>query len=148
MGVFVSVLALASSLPIEDTAEVKEDMQEPQIGEEYLEDDEAVAEAKAAFLATFAEVEAGGLADLQEPAPVHVIPEPAPLPEAPEAPAAPVVPFINALPAGLAAYPYSLGYPYASYPYALPHFGLPAFGYHGLPYAGLPVLAAAPAAEE
>merc|ERR1719147_601062 len=100
------LLGLVSCLPIEDTPEVAEakaaflaafaaaeagehaalapvntDEQAPAVEAMYLEDDAPVAEAKAAFLAAFADAEAGGLAALQEPAPVHVIPEPeAPVP--------------------------------------------------------------------
>merc|ERR1712021_246489 len=99
--------------------------------------------------------------DVQAPAPVHVIPEPAALAAAPAA-ALPAFPYgVTAL---NAAYPYSLGLPaglpaaglpYASLPYAglsyagLPYAGLPYNGltlagypYAGYPYAGLPVVAA------
>merc|ERR1712177_40228 len=112
----------------------------------YLDDVEDVAAAKAAFQAAFDDAAAGGLAAKQAPAPVHVIPEPAPLVVA----AAPV----------LTTHPYAAGFPihglgYAGIPYAagLVHHGLAynTIGYHGLgfPYAGLPVVAAAaPAAEE
>merc|ERR1712025_891501 len=127
-------------------APVNTDIQAPAVEPAYLNDDEAVAEAKAAFLATFADVEAGGLAALQAPAPEHIIPEPAALPEAPAAPV--VNPFLNVLPAGLTALPYSY-YPYHApytHSYALPHYGLPAFNLYNLPYAGLP-LAPAPTAE-
>merc|ERR1712025_1052101 len=127
-------------------APVNTDTQAPAVEPAYLNDDESVAEAKAAFLATFADVEAGGLAALQAPAPEHIIPEPVALPEAPTAPA--VNPFLNVLPAGLTALPYSY-YPYHApytYNYALPHYGLPAFNLYNLPYAGLP-LAPAPTAE-
>merc|ERR1712066_206743 len=161
-----SFLALAAAAPLEDTAEVaaaKEafnaafaaaeagehaalrpdalhpvntDVQAPQIAASYLDDIEDVAAAKAAFLAAFDDAAAGGLAAKQAPAPVHVLPEPAPLV------AAPAIAY-----AGLhhAAYPYAinhLGYAgYAGYPY---HAGV-----LGYPYAGLPlVAAAAPAAAE
>merc|ERR1712106_105488 len=123
-------LAVASALPIEDTPEV--------------------AAAKAEFSASFAAAEKGEHAalapvntDVQAPAPVHVIPDPAALAAAP-AVALPAFPYgVTAL---NAAYPYSLGLPaaglpYAGFPYArLPHAGLPYAGFPaaGLPYAGLP----------
>merc|ERR1712106_1250064 len=125
------------------------DSQAPGVEPFFLEDDAPAAEAKAAFLASFADAEAGGLAALQAPAPVHVIPEPAELPEAPAAPA--VTPFLNVLPAGLTAFPYQYvtpyHYPLSTYNYHLPHLGLPAFGLHNLPYAGLPLAPIAVAAE-
>merc|ERR1711864_44054 len=108
----------------------------PQIVTAYLDDSEDVATAKAAFLAAFDEAAAGGLAAKQAPAPVHVLPGPAPLVAAPVV-AASTFP-INAL--GYAGLPYnglgynSLGYHGLGYPYAvLPYAGLP---YAGLPYAG------------
>merc|ERR1712021_111894 len=123
-------LAVATALPIEDTPEV--------------------AAAKAEFSAAFAAAEKGEHAalapintDVQAPAPVHVIPEPAALAAAPAA-ALPAFPYgVTAL---NAAYPYSLGLPAAGLPYAgfsyagLPHAGLPYAGLPaaGLPYAGLP----------
>merc|ERR1711937_655105 len=130
--VLASVLAFASALPIEDTPEV--------------------AAAKAEFAAAFAAAEAGEHAalapvntDVQAPAPVHVIPEPAALAAAPAA-ALPAAPYgVTAL---NAAYPYTLGLPagltYAGLPAGLPYAGLP---YTGLPlagyaYAGLPLVAA------
>merc|ERR1712215_53145 len=166
-----SFLAMAAAAPIEDTPEVAEakatfkaafdaaeagehaalrpdalhpvnnDVQAPQI-----------AAAKADFQAAFDDAAAGGLAAKQAPAPVHVIPEPAPLAVAP-------APVVAAAPV-LATHPYAAGFPihglgYAGIPYAagLVHHGLAynTIGYHGLgfPYAGLPVVAAAaPAAEE
>merc|ERR1711970_1559144 len=129
-------------------APVNNDVQAEQIPNAYLDDDEDVAAAKAAFQAAFDDVVAGGLAAKQAPAPVHVLPAPAPLVAAPVA--APVVAAPAIAYAGLhhAAYPYAinhLGYAgyagYAGYPY---HAGVV-----GYPYAGLPVVAAAaPAAEE
>merc|ERR1712123_130618 len=146
--IIASFLAVATALPIEDTPEV--------------------AAAKAEFSAAFAAAERGEHAalapintDVQAPAPVHVIPEPAALAAAPAA-------ALSAFPYGVtalnAAYPYSLGLPaglpaaglpYAGLPYAgllaaglpyagltyagLPYTGLPLAGY---PYAGLPVVAA------
>merc|ERR1712082_49868 len=107
-------------------APVNDDEQAAQIANQYLEDDEPVATAKAAFLAAFADAEAGGLADKQEPAPEHII-DPATLPVAPVAIA---VPTPLALPAGLAAYPFGLGYAHAGLGYA--HAGL------GYPYASYP----------
>merc|ERR1711902_96608 len=102
--------------------------QAAQIADSYLADDEAVAAAKAEFLAAFADAEAGGLSAKQAPAPVHEIPAPAPL-------AAPALPYagypygINALNV-LGTYPgygYAAGLPYAAYPYAgLPVIAAPA----------------------
>merc|ERR1711935_429241 len=127
--ILTSLLAVATALPIEDTPEV--------------------VAAKAEFSAAFAAAEKGEHAalapvntDVQAPAPVHVIPEPAALAAAPVA-ALPAFPYgVTAL---NAAYPYSLGFtaglPAAGLPYAgLPYAGLPAAGlpYAGLPYAGLP----------
>merc|ERR1711976_521161 len=147
-----SVLAAATALPIEDTADVaaakaefnaafaaaeagehaalapvNSDTQAAQIATSYIADTEDVAAAKAAFQAAFDDAAAGGLAAKQAPAPVHEI-----------AAASPLATGYN-----LAAYPYAaagvVGYPYAA------GLGL------GYPYAaGLPVLAAAaaPAAAE
>merc|ERR1711892_138636 len=123
--ILAAFLAVATALPIEDTPEV--------------------AAAKAEFSAAFAAAEKGEHAalapvntDVQAPAPVHVIPEPAALAAAPAA-------FSYGVTALNAAYPYSLGLhaglPAAGIPYAgLPYNGLPAAGlpYAGLPYAGLP----------
>merc|ERR1712126_707150 len=118
----------------------------------YLDDVEEVAAAKAEFQAAFDDAAAGGLAAKQAPAPVHVIPEPAPLAVAP-------APVVEGVPV-LATHPYAAGFPihglgYAGIPYAagLGYHGLAynTIGYHGLgfPYAGLPVVAAAaPTAEE
>merc|ERR1711892_1161165 len=96
--ILASFLAVSTALPIEDTPEV--------------------VAAKAEFSAAFAAAEKGEHAalapvntDVQAPAPVHVIPEPAALAAAP----------VAALPA----------FPYGGLPYA----GLPAAR---LPYAGLP----------
>merc|ERR1712128_128970 len=122
--ILTSLLAVATCLPIEDTPEV--------------------AAAKAEFSAAFAAAEKGEHAalapvntDVQAPAPVHVIPEPAALAAAPAA-------FSYGVTALNAGYPYSLGLPYAGLPHAgrsyagLPYNGLPLSGY---PYAGLPVVA-------
>merc|ERR1712045_921044 len=87
-------LSAVAALPLEDTVEVKEakaafmkashaaeagdhamlapvnnDVQAPQIATAYLADTEDVAVAKDAFLLEFKNVEAGGLADKQAPAP-------------------------------------------------------------------------------
>merc|ERR1711935_513294 len=137
--ILTSLLAVASALPIEDTPEV--------------------AAAKTEFSAAFVAAEKGEHAalapvntDVQAPAPVHVIPEPAALAAAPAA-------FSYGVTALNAAYPYSLGLhaglaaagiPYAGLPYnglpaaGLPYAGLPYAGlpYAGLPYAGLPLVAA------
>merc|ERR1712106_1269196 len=128
--ILASFLAVATALPIEDTPEV--------------------AAAKAEFSTAFAAAEKGEHAalapvntDVQAPAPVHVIPEPAALAAAPAA-------FSYGVTALNVAYPYSLGlpaglsaagFPYAGLPYnGLPAAGLPYAGLHaaGLPYAGLP----------
>merc|ERR1719153_1056981 len=170
---------MAAAAPIEDTPEVAEakatfnaaftaaeagehialrpvnsDVQAPQIASAYLDDAEEVAAAKAAFQAAFDDAAAGGLAAKQAPAPVHVIPAPAPL-----VAAAP----IHATHSYTAGFPiHGLGYagiPYAGLGYnglAYNTLGYHGLGYHGLgyhglgfPYAGLPVVAAAaPAAEE
>merc|ERR1711962_1305173 len=137
-----SFLAMAAAAPIEDTPEVAEakatfkaafdaaeagehaalrpdalhpvnnDVRAPQIASAYLDDVEDVAAAK-------------GLASKQAPAPVHVIPEPAPLAVAP-------APVVAAAPV-LATHPYAAGFPihglgYAGIPYAA------GLGYHGLAY--------------
>merc|ERR1711863_55498 len=149
-----SLLAVASSLPLEDTPEVaaakaefkaafdaasvgdhaalapvNNDLQAEQIALSYLADSEDVAAAKADFLAAFDSAAAGGLAAKQAPAPVHAIPAPAPLAALPAA-----FPYgvtaLNTLP--YHGYPVAAGFPYAGLPYA---------GYAG--YAGLPVIAAA-----
>merc|ERR1712021_303411 len=123
--ILTSFLTVASALPIEDTPEV--------------------AAAKAEFSTAFAAAEKGEHAalapvntDVQAPAPVHVVPEPAALAAAPAA-------FSYGVTALDAAYPYRVGLhagvPAAGLPYAgLPYTGLPAAGlpYAGLPYAGLP----------
>merc|ERR1711973_279624 len=156
-----SVLAVATSLPIEDTAEVaaakevfnaafaaaeagehinlrpvNDDAQAAQIATSYIADSEDVAAAKAAFQAAFDDVAAGGLAAKQAPAPVHEVPVPAALPLA-----AP-----NALP--FAGYPYGVNAlnvlgAYPGYAAGLPY----ATNIATYPYAGLPVIAAAPAAK-
>merc|ERR1712127_107316 len=165
-----SFLALAAGAPLEDTPEVvaakaefaaafaaaeagehaalrpdaahpvNSDVQAAQIASAYLDDIEDVAAAKAAFQAAFDDAAAGGLAAKQAPAPVHVLPAPAPLAAAP----------LFAAPAVAGLLPYA-GLPYAGLPYNT--LGYAGLGYHGLghlgfPYAGLPVVAAAPAAEE
>merc|ERR1711955_36445 len=127
-----SFLAMAAAAPIEDTPEVAEakatfkaafdaaeagehaalrpdalhpvnnDVQAPQIASAYLDD----ADEDAA---------AGGLAAKQAPAPVHVIPEPAPLAVAP-------APVVEGVPV-LATHPYAAGFP------------IHGLGYAGIPYA-------------
>merc|ERR1712066_564455 len=150
-----SVLAVATSLPIEDTAEVaaakevfnaafaaaeagehinlrpvNDDAQAAQIATSYIADSEDVAAAKAAFQAAFDDAAAGGLAAKQVPAALPL--------------AAP-----NALP--FAGYPYGVNalnvlgaYPgyAAGLPYATNIANIATY-----PYAGLPVIAAAPAAK-
>merc|ERR1712055_44587 len=166
-----TLLAVASALPIEDTADVlaaKEtfnaafaaaeagehaalapvntDAQAAQITAEYLADAEEVAAAKAAFKAAFDDAAAGGLAAKQAPAPVA--PAIAPLPLAAPAVAAGIPYGVSALNV-LGGYPYA-GLPAGGLPAGLPYAGLPAAGlpyaglpYAGLPYAGLPVIAPA-----
>merc|ERR1711876_81056 len=165
------VAAACSAIPIEDTPEVAEakaahlalveeakaglhaakapvnnDVQAEQIATTYLADDEAIAAAKAEFLAAFADAEAGGLAAKQAPAPVHEVPEVV----------APAVQAVAAPIATVAAYPYA-AYPYAAYPYAHHGFAYNTIAHHsypyyaGLPYYGYPfvtVKAAEEAAEE
>merc|ERR1739838_449263 len=134
--IIASLLAVATALPIEDTAEVaaakavfnaafaaadagehaalapvNADAQAAQIAAEYLADAEEVAAAKAAFQAAFDDAAAGGLAAKQAPAPVHTIAALAPL---------------AGIPYGISALHALGGYPYAGLPVA------------GLPYAGLP----------
>merc|ERR1712170_297287 len=157
-----SVLAYATALPIEDTADVaaakaefnaafaaaeagehaalapvNSDTQAAQIATSYIADTEDVAAAKAAFQAAFDDAAAGGLAAKQAPAPVHTIPAPAPLAAAPVATALPFAGYpygVNALNV-LGAYPgYAAGLPYAT-------------NIATYPYAGLPVITAAPAAK-
>merc|ERR1711962_140921 len=150
-----SFLAMAAAAPIEDTPEVAEakatfkaafdaaeagehaalrpdalhpvnnDVQAPQIASAYLDDVEDVAAAKAAFQAAFDDAAAGGLAAKQAPAPVHVIPEPAPLAVAP-APVMTAAPVVAAAPV-LANHPYAAGFPIHGLGYA-------GLGYHGLAY--------------
>merc|ERR1711970_1544079 len=111
MFALVFVLAVAAAAPLDDTPEVaaakaefqaafdaaaagehaalapvNNDIQAEQIAAAYLDDVEEVAAAKAAFKAAFEDAAAGGLTAQQEPAPVHVIPEPAEVPVV-EAPA-------------------------------------------------------------
>merc|ERR1712200_165475 len=125
------VAAVCSAIPIEDTPEaakapVNNDVQAAQIATAYLADDEAVAAAKAEFLAAFADAEAGGLAAKQAPAPVHEVPEVV----------APAVQAVAAPVATVAAYPYA-AYPYAAYPYAHHGFAYNTIAHHsGLPYYG------------
>merc|ERR1712121_557282 len=109
----------------------------------------------ASFLASFDDAAAGGLAAKQAAAPVHVIPEPAPLATAPAAAPAvlPGFPYgVSALNA-VGAYPYNLALPAALPAPALPEAALPAaLPYAGLPFAGYPFggfpLVAAPAKAE
>merc|ERR1711887_68409 len=151
--IIASLLALATSLPLDDTADVatakavfnaafaaaeagehaalapvNSDVQAAQIAAEYLADAEEVAAAKSAFTAAFDEAAAGGLTAKQAPAPVHEIPAPAPL-------AAPAV--AAGIPYGVSALNVLGGYPYAGLPVA----GLAAV----LPHAGLPIVPAAKA---
>merc|ERR1711892_1142929 len=99
--IIASLLAFATALPIEDTADVaaakaefnaafaaavagehavlapvNADAQAAQIAAAYLADAEEVAVAKAAFQAAFDDAAAGGLATKQAAAPVHEIAAP------------------------------------------------------------------------
>merc|ERR1739838_1268869 len=119
--IIASLLAVATALPIEDTAEVaaakavfnaafaaadagehaaldpvNADAQAAQVAAEYLADAEEVAVAKAAFQAAFDDAAAGGLAAKQ--------------------PAAPGV--AAGVPYGVSALSAVGGYPYAGLPYA------------------------------
>ena len=85
-----------------------------------------MAEARSAFMAEFEKAEAGGLVDLQAPAPVHEI-------------AAPTVynalPLVHpVLPYAYAAQPYA--YAYNAYPYSLGAYA--PYAYSGLPVITLP----------
>merc|ERR1711892_1330810 len=162
--IIASLLAFATALPIEDTADVaaakaefnaafapvNADAQAAQIAAEYIADAEEVAAAKADFNAAFAAAEAGDLAALQAAAPVHEIPAPAPLAAAPVVAYAgyPYAGHAYAGLHGLAYGGYAAGLSYAGLHAGLPYAGLPA-GYAGLPYglsyAGLPVVAPAKA---
>merc|ERR1712128_122839 len=133
--IIASLLAVATALPIEDTAEVAEakavfnaafaaadagehaalapvnaDAQAAQIAAEYLAEAEEVAAAKAAFQAAFDDAAAGGLAAKQAHAPVHTIAAPAPLAAAPTLAAG--------IPYGISALNALGGYPYAGLPVA------------------------------
>merc|ERR1711872_987706 len=93
------IASVAAASPIEDTADVaaakaefnaafaraeagrhielapmNNDVQAAPIATAYLADSDDVAAAKAEFKAAFENVAAGGLADMQEPAPVHKLP--------------------------------------------------------------------------
>merc|ERR1712045_484032 len=152
-----SVLAAATALPIEDTAEVQEakavfnaafaaaeagehaalapvnaDTQAAQIATAYIADTEDVAAAKAAFTAAFDDAAAGGLAAKQAPAPVHEIPAPAPLVAAAPAVLPATVPY--------AAYPGVYGYGLNGVVGAYPGVYAHGLAYAGYPYAGLPVV--------
>merc|ERR1711964_323508 len=105
-----SLLAAATALPIEDTADV---------AAAKAEFNAAFAAAEAgehAALAPLNDAAAGGLAAKQEAAPVHEIPAPAPLAAAPVAAAG--------IPYGVSALTAVGGYPYAGLPAALPYAGL------------------------
>merc|ERR1711862_953237 len=150
-----SALAVASALPIEDTAEVQEakavfnaafaaaeagehaalapvnaDTQAAQIATAYIADTEDVAASTAAF----DDAAAGGLAAKQAPAPVHEIPAPAPLVAAAPAVLPATVPY--------AAYPGVYGYGLNGLNVVGAYPGVYAHGlaYAGYPYAGLPVV--------
>merc|ERR1712212_608504 len=151
--IIASLLAFATAFPIEDTPEVAEakatfnaafaaaekgehaalapvnnDAQAEQIATAYLSDAEEVAAAKATFQAAFDDAAAGGLAAKQAAAPVHVIPEPAPLAAAPAAAPAvlPGFPYgVSALNA-VGAFPYNLALPAALPAPVLPKAALTA----------------------
>merc|ERR1712117_816857 len=129
-----SVLAAATALPIEDTADVAAAKAEfsaafaaAEAGEHAalapVNSDTQAAQIATSYIAN-TEVDAaaaGGLAAKQAPAPVHTITAPAPLAAAPVATALPFAGYpygVNALNV-LGAYPgYAAGLPYAAYPYA------------------------------
>merc|ERR1712055_485240 len=135
------IASVAAASPIEDTADVaaakaefsaafaraeagrhielapmNNDVQAAPIATAYLADSDDVAAAKAEFKAAFESVAAGGLADMQEPAPVHKLP---------------------AVPAAVHPYMYGLYHPYTYYPQ---HVAAPAPAYvpatYTLPYGG------------
>merc|ERR1712198_282252 len=161
------IASVAAASPIEDTADVaaakaefnaaftraeagrhielapmNNDVQAAPIASAYLADSDDVAAAKAEFKAAFENVAAGGLADMQEPAPVHKLPA---------VPAA-VHPYMYGL---YHPYTYTAGayYPYTTYtqhvaapaPYTLPYGGF-ALPYH-YPVVPAPVKEAAVKAE-
>merc|ERR1711963_732529 len=145
-----SVLAVATSLPIEDTAEVAAAKEvfnaafaAAEAGEHInlrpVNDDAQAAQIATSYIADSEDVAAGGLAAKQAPAPVHEVPVPAALPlAAPNALPFAGYPYgVNALNV-LGAYPgYAAGLPYATNIANIATY----------PYAGLPVIAAAPAAK-
>merc|ERR1712141_428797 len=90
-------------------APVNNDVQAEQIGDSFLDDAEDVAEAKAKFAAAFEAAAAGGLADLQAPAPVHEVAEVEPVAvAAPSLVYPPYFAYNHVLPSA----PYLAGYPY------------------------------------
>ena len=116
-----------------DLAPVNNDVQAAQIANAYLDDTAEVADAKAAFDAVFKNVAAGGLADMQEPAPVHEVPEPVVMKAAPAvaAPAVSVPVYTYHHPTVFntayayhhptvynTAYPHVYSYPFAAFNYA------------------------------
>ena len=118
-----------------DLAPVNNDVQAEQIPAAFLQDDEDVAAAKAAFQAAFDDAAAGGLAAKQAPAPVHVIPDvPAVAPAV-----APLV-YHHAPALGYNYLAAAQPYYYGGYHHAALPYNLPAFGLAGLPYNGLPVI--------
>merc|ERR1739844_538769 len=178
---FAVCLSAVAALPLEDTAEVKaakeafatehktgdvgdhinlrpvnNDVQAPQIANAYLDDTMEVAEAKEAFMAAFRNVEDGGLAAMQAPAPKAA--EPVQI----SAPVAPVAVY-SALPTHHTAYnnfaynhlvpaTYAVNpkvavpatYAHVPATYAVPNtyaYGYPAYA-HGFPYV-MPAVQAA-----
>ena len=142
--VLTAVIAVAAASPLEDTPEVaaakaefhaafnaavngelaaltpvNNDVQAEQIPNAFLDDDEDVAAAKASFKVAFDNAGAGGLADKQLPAPVHLIPDPQPA----------LVPLVHRYPYGLSYGPYPYGLIHRAFPYRVP-----AFGVHRIPY--------------
>ena len=67
---FMAAFAAAEAGDHQALAPVNNDVQAPQIATAYLADTEDVMKAKQDFQAVFKNVEAGGLMDLQAPAPV------------------------------------------------------------------------------
>merc|ERR1711992_331829 len=130
--IFATVLAVATSIPIEDTEEVKAAkaefnkafaaaeagehaaLQAKQIASVYMADLPEVADAKAEFQAIFDKYAAGDVAPVAIAAPVVTV-------------ASPILhgayPYAHTAYAGHFGYPYAhVGYPYAhaAYPYAIP----------------------------
>merc|ERR1711913_269179 len=134
--VFVVAVAAAAPSFLEDTTEValaKAEFQaafDAALAGEHaalapVNDDVQAEQIPDEFLAAFESAAAGGLSELQAPAPVHEIPVVAPAPAAVPAPVyagnvLPYYPYNHVLPSYVGGY----GYPYHGYGYN----GLPVFG--------------------